>query len=94
MQETLKFNVHAIESFEKYDHSNYHVQIIWSMPSLRACKYAVDEVDKIKAKAIAGIIDMCVCVCACLCVCARAFFGVFSWGFYDAFSAALDTCEV
>jgi ubiquitin-activating enzyme E1 len=41
-------------SFEKDDDSNYHMEFISSLANLRARSYQIEEVDKFKAKIVAG----------------------------------------
>jgi len=41
-------------SFEKDDDSNYHMDLIAGLANMRARNYQIPEVDKLKAKLIAG----------------------------------------
>ncbi|KAG1679642.1 hypothetical protein FOA52_006159 [Chlamydomonas sp. UWO 241] len=47
------FKLHPVE-FEKDDDSNYHMEVIAGLANMRARNYSVTEVDKLKAKLIAG----------------------------------------
>lgn len=41
-------------TFEKDDDTNYHMDLIASLANMRARNYSIPEVDKLKAKLIAG----------------------------------------
>lgn len=41
-------------SFEKDDDSNYHMDVVCGFANMRARNYKIPEVDKLKAKLIAG----------------------------------------
>lgn len=41
-------------TFEKDDDSNYHMDLIAGLANMRARNYSIPEVDKLKAKLIAG----------------------------------------
>ena len=47
------FKLHPVQ-FEKDDDTNYHMDFIAGMANMRARNYGVAEVDKLKAKLIAG----------------------------------------
>jgi ubiquitin-activating enzyme E1 len=44
----------SLTQFEKDDDSNYHMDLIAGLANMRARNYSVPEVDKLKAKLIAG----------------------------------------
>ena len=47
------FKLHPVQ-FEKDDDSNYHMDFIAGVANMRARNYGIAEVDKLKAKLIAG----------------------------------------